>query len=125
MRGAPPPKLFEGRQPILSYGKGGFRFEKFTHRGSLLILPEGTFAWEDADSSALPALLPDEGAVGRFGDFVLLGTGRDQLFPPAALLAIFDARGLPLEVMNTGSACRTYNLLLNEQRIFSAGLIAL
>jgi uncharacterized protein len=117
--------LFGSRQPILSYGKGGFRFANLVHKGSLLILPEGVFAWQEADPAALPPLLAGEGGeLKRLGDFFLLGTGEAQLFPSPELADAFEALGLPLEIMNTGSACRTYNLLLNEQRMFSAGLIA-
>ncbi len=48
---------------------------------------------------------------------VLLGTGARQVFPPASIRREFAARGIALEPMDTGAACRTYNVLLQEDRL--------
>lgn len=118
-------ELFAGRRPIASYVRGGFRFETLNHPGSLLILPEATFAWDVAHPGELASALPDlASGPALLGDFLLVGTGREQIFPDAAVRAACEAQGLGLEVMDTGAACRTYNLLLAEQRVFSAALIA-
>jgi len=55
-------------------------------------------------------------------EVVLLGTGPAQLFPPAAIRATLTARGVGLEVMNLGAACRTFNILVQEERRVAAGL---
>jgi uncharacterized protein len=47
------------------------------------------------------------------------------VFPDRALRGVFAAAGLGLEPMDTGAACRTYNILLAEGRVFAAALIAL
>ncbi len=118
-------KLFEGRQPVASYGGGAFRLAGAVHASSLLILPDATYSWPDASLDNLvphlDGLAPD---TARLGDFFLLGTGEAQFFPGATLCEAFEARGIGLEVMSTGAACRTFNLLLAEQRVFSAALIA-
>ena len=49
-------------------------------------------------------------------ELVLLGTGRRQTFPPAFFGAEFLQRGIGFEVMDTGAACRTFNLLVSERR---------
>jgi uncharacterized protein len=49
-------------------------------------------------------------------EVVLLGTGERQRFPPAGIRAAFAARGVGLEVMDLGAACRTYNILVQEER---------
>jgi uncharacterized protein len=55
-------------------------------------------------------------------DIVLLGEGETQPLPGAAIRALFRARGIALECMNLGAACRTYNILANEARSVLAGL---
>jgi uncharacterized protein len=55
-------------------------------------------------------------------EVVLLGTGERQRFPPAEIRAAFAARGVGLEVMELGAACRTYNVLVPEERPAVAAL---
>lgn len=55
-------------------------------------------------------------------EVVLLGTGPTQRFPPAAIRAALTARGVGLEVMDLGAACRTFNILVQEERRVAAGL---
>ena len=56
-------------------------------------------------------------------EIVLLGTGTRQQFPPQAIYAAIMARGIGFEVMDTGAACRTYNVLVSENRRAVLGLI--
>ena len=49
-------------------------------------------------------------------ELVLLGTGDTQQFPSAPVRKTFEERGIALEVMNLGAACRTYNILVQEER---------
>jgi uncharacterized protein len=53
---------------------------------------------------------------------VLLGTDEAQQLPPAEIRALCRSRGIALETMNLGAACRTYNILASEQRAVVAGL---
>jgi uncharacterized protein len=55
-------------------------------------------------------------------EVVLLGTGARQRFPPTEVRAAFAARGVGLEVMDLGAACRTYNILVQEERCAVAAL---
>jgi len=55
-------------------------------------------------------------------EVVLLGTGPAQRFPPAAIRAALTARGVGLEVMDLGAACRTFNILVQEERQVAAAL---
>jgi uncharacterized protein len=55
-------------------------------------------------------------------EVVLLGAGETQLFASAAVRERFRTRGIALECMTLGAACRTYNILANEQRAVAAGL---
>jgi uncharacterized protein len=56
-------------------------------------------------------------------ELVLLGTGEIQSFLPPALMALFYAQGIGVEVMTTAAAVRTYTVLTSEDRRVSAGLI--
>jgi uncharacterized protein len=120
-----PTPRFPGRAPIEAYGNGGFRFAGMSHRGSILCLPSGIIAWEATDVSSVDAtllnLLQSEGATGGV---LLLGTGHAPMFPAADILTVFRDAGIWIEVMDTGAAARTYNVLLAEERDVSAALIA-
>lgn len=56
-------------------------------------------------------------------DIVLLGTGARQHFLPAELMMAFYTRGIGAEVMSTQAACRTFNVLVSEQRRVVAALL--
>ena len=56
-------------------------------------------------------------------EIVLLGTGERQVFPEPRVYAAVAARGIGLEVMDNGAACRTYNVLLAEGRNVVLALI--
>jgi uncharacterized protein len=54
---------------------------------------------------------------------IVLGTGETQVFPDPALYFAVIGRGVGFEVMDTGAACRTYNILMSEGRRVVAGLL--
>lgn len=56
-------------------------------------------------------------------DVVLLGTGERQIFPDIEILAAFAEKALGVEVMNTGALCRTFNILVAEDRKVAAAII--
>ncbi len=113
------------RAPIASYGAGGFRIGSARHEGSILILANGVYAWASQDIETEATALAELIRAGEPADFLLLGTGVSQIFPSAAVREAFEAPGLGIEPMATGSACRTYNILLAEQRHFAASFIAI
>ena len=56
-------------------------------------------------------------------DVVLLGTGHRQVFPPAEIMGQFGKRRIGLEVMDNGALCRTFNILIAEQRSVVGAII--
>ena len=60
--------------------------------------------------------------LGLGADIALLGAGERQEFAPAGIRAAFRSRGIALECMSLGAACRTYNILASEARSVVAGL---
>lgn len=96
-----------------------------SHRGSLLCLPSGIWAWPVAEAAAIDerALAPVFAEASEIGLF-LLGTGQSVWPLPDAIRARFHATKISVEVMRTGQAANTYNILLGEGRRIGAGLIA-
>ena len=119
------PQLPAGRQLVEAYGDGGFRIGGLVHTGSVLVMPERTLAWpvvrvEQVDFASFAALLPFAAEV----QVLLLGCGKRIQLVPAALRAELRQAGMVLELMDTGAACRTYNVLAAEDRRVAAALIA-
>ena len=113
------------RVPVDGYGRGGFGFGGMSHRGSLLCLPSGLWAWpvtqaSDIDEAALAPVFAEAFDIGLF----LLGVGRGRWIMPDALHDRFHALKINVEVARTGTAVSTYNILLGEGRRVAAGLIA-
>ena len=120
-----PTPRYPGRAPIDAYGNGGFRFAEMSHRGSLLCMPDGVYAWSVTEASALTlANLKPVLAGLKPPEFLLLGTGPHQIFPEADVRRAFLEANVGLEPMDTGAAARTYNVLLGEGRPVAAALIA-
>jgi uncharacterized protein len=114
-----------GRFPIDSYGNGGFRFAEMSHRGSILMLPSGIRAWPVVSPAEVTIeTLAPVFAEGDAVDLLLLGTGRDVVPVTDALRQRFRDARIGLDVMQTGAAARTYNILLAENRKIGAALIA-
>ena len=115
------------RQALIdAHGGGGFRFAGLSHRGSLLCLPDGIWAWPVTE----PAQASEETLARVFAqtgelDFFVFGTGAAPWIMPEPLRARFRAAQVSLDTMTTGAALRTYNVMLMENRRVGAGLIAI
>lgn len=116
---------YPGQVGIDAYGNGGFRFAGVSHRGSLLCLPAGMFAWNVAAIGDITreTLDPVFGVADEI-DVLLIGVGPDIAAIPRDLREALRERRVIVEAINTGSAVRTYNVLLAEQRAVAAALIA-
>jgi uncharacterized protein len=119
------PARFPGRAPIEAYGNGGFRFADMSHRGSILALPSGIEAWAVASAAEITAeAVVRVVAEAKAIDILLVGTG-DAVTPLLrAAREVMEAAGLFPELMSTGAAVRTYNVLLSEERAVAAALVA-
>jgi uncharacterized protein len=111
--------------PIEAYGHGGFRFAGMSHRGSLLCLPDGIWAWpvtqpDDITEATLAPVFARAGEVS----LLLIGSGGEPWTMPLALRLRCRELKLTIEATRTGTAVSTYNILLGEGRPVAAGLIA-
>jgi uncharacterized protein len=114
------------RQALIdSHGGGGFRFADMSHRGSLLCLPDGIWAWPVTMPSEInDATLSMVFARANDLDFFVLGTGPAPWIMPDALRKRFREARISADVMMTGPAVRTFNVMLMESRRVASGLIA-
>ncbi len=120
------PLVPAGRQIIDSYRPGRFRVSGQIHQGSILVFPERTLPWPVAGIGDLT--VESFSAVGRADpavEVLLLGCGARMTLLPSALRRALREAGLKVDVMDTGAACRTYNILMAESRRVAAALIAL
>ena len=119
------PLIPEGRQIIQGYGVNGFKVNGVAYDGAIIVSLTQTRNWnapeQFADLSETDfSTLADEAADI---DVVLLGSGaRGEFFPPK-LRAALKEKGLVIESMDTGAACRTYNVLMAEGRRVIAALM--
>lgn len=118
------PLIPEGRQIIQGYGAEGFRVSGKSYDGAILVSPTETVRWPASSFAALSESDFDVLASRSSEiDVVLLGSGaRSEFFPPA-LRAALRNRGLSIDAMDTGAACRTYNVLMAEGRRVVAALL--
>jgi len=108
------------RQLIERYGPRGFKVSGIIYQGAILVCQDRTVLWEAA-SATLEGLRPLIEAGGI--ELILLGLGRRGAPVPRELRAALKARGIGIEAMDTGAACRTYNVLLAEDRLVAAALL--
>ncbi|MGM0585913.1 MAG: Mth938-like domain-containing protein [Pseudomonadota bacterium] len=116
---------FDARPPIDAYGGGGFRVGGERHSGSMLLLPSGRLDWPVGEPGAvtLAAARPLLEAADEI-DVLLFGMGADIAALERATRHALEEAGLGVEVMSTAAACRTFNVLLAEDRRVGAALIA-
>jgi uncharacterized protein len=108
---------------VQGFAGRGFIVDGTVYRG-LLLTPQSASAW---DAPALAALAPAdvETALAAGPEFLLLGTGATQGFPPRGFVAALEARGVGVEAMDSRAAARTWGLLRAEGRWIAAALMPL
>jgi len=119
------PVVPQGRQQIQSYGEKRFRISAEMFEGSVIVFPEETQGWSVTNLSELGmgALAPVTKHASDI-DILLIGCGATFSAVPKGLRADIKAAGMVLEWMDTGAACRTFNVLVAEERRVCAALIA-
>ena len=117
------PASVTGHNQFTSYGPGYVSVNGERHERSIVVLPRRIITdWAATSFEALEAghlaALADLGA-----EIVLLGTGDALRFPrPEITRPLVEAR-IGLEVMDVQAACRTYNILMAEERNVAAALL--
>lgn len=108
---------------VRSYERGRIRVRDQYYDCPLIIDRHHVQAWlaENIETLDLAQLEP---ALADRPEVLLLGCGAVRIQPSQRLIADLGARGIGLEVMDSGAACRTYNILACENRSVVAALLA-
>ena len=110
---------------VQGFTADGFAVDGNVYR-SVTLTPEQATAWQPpaladiavADVAALLDIEPPP-------EFLILGTGPRQSFPPRAFVAALEGRGIGVEAMDSRAAARTWSLLRGEGRRIVAALMPL
>ena len=107
---------------ITAYGEDYVAVNAERHQASLIVTPEKVVSWE---VDAFERLSPDSFSLvqAEKPEILLLGTGPKQRFPHPSVVAPLAAAGIGVEVMDLKAACRTYNILVAEERRVAAALL--
>jgi uncharacterized protein len=122
------PLIPAGRQMVESYGEGRFRISGRVFEGSVIVFPDRAVGWPARDTAGVTLeSLSEVAAAGQAGavDLLLIGCGPHAALIPAELRRPLRESGVVTEAMDTGAACRTYNVLAAEGRRVAAALIAI
>jgi len=107
---------------IQAFRPGEIIFNERKINGSVIITADEIIEWQPQHFDAVTA-----GHIQLLADYqpeiVILGTGRHQQFPAPHYTAGLLTRGIGVEIMNTDAACRTFNVLLSEDRRVVAAMI--
>ena len=123
------PLVPAGRKIIQAYGDGRFRVAGDVFETSILIWPDRCVAWAarsvtDLDADALHQAMSGPGAPEPHAEILIIGCGAVFVAPPKGLRQDLRARGIAVEWMDTGAACRTFNVLLGEDRRAAGAILA-
>lgn len=112
-----------GKFYIRSYSPGTIRVNSQSYTHSIVLTT--TQLIDDWAPQQIHELKPtDFAAIAQENpELVLLGTGKQQHFPPAAIMATLIEHHIGYEIMDTAAACRTYNVLVAEGRNVVAALL--
>ena len=114
------PPLGAAAQLVQSYGADGFRIGNQFYETNVLVLPEAAVAWSGEWSlDAFAAILN----ATPLPEVLLIGTGPKHIMIPPTFRAALKAREIGFDTMDTGAACRTFNVLLGESRRVAAAFL--
>lgn len=119
------PLVKEGSKIIQSYAGGRFRISGEIFEHAVLVTQNSVKSWDAAASIKELAAEDFDPLIEMRDEFdvILMGTGEQMSFLPPDLKNALKKRGLHVEVMDSGAACRTYNVLMAEGRRVVAALL--
>ena len=108
---------------VQGFAGKGFRIDGEVH-AAVLLTPEWAASW---NAPTLASLVPAdiEAALAIAPEFLVLGTGPAQAFPPRGFVAALEARGIGVEAMDSRAAARAWTMLRGEGRWIAAALLPL
>ena len=117
------PLVSKGRQLIESYGDGAFKISGVVYTAPVIVFPESCFSPENFEADKSNFRLLREVFQTSYSPSVLLyGTGKNTSLIPEIEKEFVREQNCVLDIMNTGAACRTFNVLCAEDRRVAAVL---
>ena len=108
---------------VRAYTADGFRIGQRDYAGSVIVSAEALVEnWRPRSMDEL-AFADLEPALALSPEVLLIGGGARQTLPDPGLLAELYRSRVGFELMTTGAACRTYNVMLAEGRAVVAALM--
>lgn len=121
------PLVRKGQQIIQVYAGGTFKISGQSYSHAVIVTPDATHKWDVDENKTLGDLsFSDFEPLLDYTDRIdvfLLGCGKTMNFLDPSLKKELKMRKFHLEVMDTGAACRTYNVLMAEGRRVAAVLL--
>lgn len=111
------------RTYVRAVGQRGITVAGETFEAGLILSPESVHPDWPVTAPAELTQAALEVVLGLQPEVVILGTGKAQRFPDPAITMMFYQQGIGIEVMDTRAACRTFNILVMEERRVVAALM--
>ncbi len=121
------PLIRSDQQVIVSYAGGVFKVSGISYEHAIIVTPDKTHIWDIGNITDVSEL-----EIAHFSyliensneiDVILLGCGKNMVFMPQELKLNLKNAGLSIDIMPTGAACRTYNVLMAEGRRVACALL--
>ncbi len=121
------PLINKGQQVIVSYANAVFKVSGSSYEHAIIVTPEKTLTWDIGGVSDVSKLHFKHFSYlterSNEIDVLLLGCGKNMVFMPKELKLNLKSAGLSVDIMDTGAACRTYNILMSEGRRVACALL--
>ena len=112
-----------GRNAFKAHGEGYVQVNDERFQKPLIVTPENIITDWPARSFAALTEADFEHFLVFKPEVLILGTGKQHLFAHPRLFRALSAAGIGVECMSTPAACRTYNILMEEDRKVVAGIL--
>lgn len=120
------PLIPAGRQVIQGYSGGIFKVNGQKFSTPICVTPERTLEWPVSTRQVPGLIITDFSLLFHKNiEFILLGCGARSHPVSQSVRQVLREQGISIETMDTGAACRTYNVLMAEGRLVSAALMPL
>ncbi len=114
------PLIRANQNVIQSYTKGVFKISSVIYNSPVIVAPDMVNVWKIPNVRGVSDLklehFYDLIKTSDNIDVMLLGSGAKMNFLPRELKVLLKENGLKIDVMDTGAACRTYNVLMADGR---------
>lgn len=120
------PIIPKGSKAINSYGEGVFTINEQKFSGNIFLQPAKAETLNSQHSSLEEFIEQTLAEISTSNiEIMLIGTGKSHIhLPPTTINKLNEKHQISIDLMSTGAACRTYNILLGEERKVAAILIA-